>query len=120
MASGGIEWSGDLTTRINQFGPKVKRAMVTAAKFIEPQAEKHMKENAPWTDRTGNARNGLKAQTVVETNQVTIYLFHQVPYGVYLETRNSGKYQIINPTIDIFAPKYVELVAKLAFDGRDS
>lgn len=112
----GIEWSGDLTDKINQFGPRVKRAMVTAAKFIEPQAEAYMKNNAPWVDRTGNARNGLKAQTVVTTNNVTIYLFHQVPYGPYLELRWSGRYQIINPTIEMFAPNFIELIAELAFD----
>lgn len=115
MASG-IEWSGDMEAKLNQFGPRVKRAMVVAAKYIEPQAEKHMKENAPWTDRTGNARNGLKAQTEVNTNQVILYLFHQVPYGPYLELRWSGRYQIINPTIEVFAPKLMAKVADLAFD----
>jgi hypothetical protein len=115
MASS-IEWSGDLTAKLNQFGPKVKRAMVTAAKFIEPQAEAHMKGNASWTDRTGNARNGLKAETVIETNSVAILLYHQVPYGVYLETRWSGRYAIINPTIEVFAPQLVQLVGELAFD----
>ena len=115
MASG-IEWTGDLTTRINQFGPRMKRAMVTAAKRIEPEAEAYMKSNATWTDRTGNARAGLKAETEVETNRVTIYLFHTVPYGPYLELRWSGKYQIINPTIEVMAPQLMELVADLAFD----
>jgi hypothetical protein len=43
-------------------------------------------------------------------------VFHQVPYGPYLETRWSGKYQIINPTIELFAPQYIELVSELAFD----
>lgn len=111
-----MTWKGDMTTRMNQFGPKVKRAMLVGANAIAPQAEAHMKNNATWIDRTGNARNGLKTQVEVRRNNVVIYLFHQVPYGVYLETRWSGKYAIINPTIEIFAPKYIELVADLAFD----
>lgn len=115
MASG-ITWSGDLTTRVNNFGPKVKRAMVAAAKMTEPEAEAYMKNNAPWQDRTGNARNGLKAQTVVSTNGVAILLFHQVPYGPYLELRWSGRYQIINPTIEVYAPILIQRVADLAFD----
>lgn len=105
-----------MTTKLNQFGPKMKRAMVVGANVIAPQAEAHMKNNAPWTDQTGNARNGLKTQVEVQRNNVVIYLFHQVPYGVYLETRWSGKFQIINPTIELFAPKYIDLVAELAFD----
>jgi hypothetical protein len=112
----GIEWSGDLTTRVNQFGPKIKRAMVAGAKYVEPQAEAYMKNNATWTDRSGDARNGLKAQTEVTTNSVVIYLFHTVPYGPWLELRWSGKYQIINPTIEVFAPVLVDTIAKLAFD----
>ena len=118
MANGGahIEWSGDLHDRLNQFGPRVKRAMVTAAKYIEPQALAYMRDNAPWTDRTGNARAGLNVETEVNTNNVTMYLYHQVPYGPWLELRWSGKYQIINPTIEVFAPKLLQLVADLAFD----
>ena len=112
----GITWSGDLTTRINQFGPKAKRAMLVAAKAVAPQAEAYMKNNATWTDRTGNARNGLKAEVEVQTNNVIIHLFHQVPYGPYLETRWSGKYQIINPTIEVFAPVLIETVAQMIFD----
>lgn len=116
MGSGGIEWTGDLTDRVNQFGPRVKRAMVAAAKFVEPQALAYMKNNAPWTDRTSNARNGLSAKTVVSSNNVTIVLYHTVPYGVWLELKNSGRHQIIRPTIEQFAGTYVQLVSELAFD----
>lgn len=112
----GISWSGDMDDKLNQFGPRVKRAMVVAAKFIEPKAQAYMRDNAPWTDQTGNARQGLEAQTEVSTNKVTIYLFHKVPYGPWLELRWSGRYQIINPTIEVFAPQLMAKVADLAFD----
>lgn len=115
MASG-IEWSGDLTAKMNQFGPKVKRAMVVASKRMESEAEAYMKSNASWTDRTGDARRGLKAETEVKTNQVTLYLYHTVPYGPWLELRWSGKYQIINPTIEVIAPELMQLVRDLAFN----
>jgi hypothetical protein len=36
---------------------------------------------------------------------------------VYLETRWSGRYQIINPTIEVMAPRFMAMVAKLAFDN---
>lgn len=111
-----IEWSGDLTDKLNQFGPRIKRAMVAAAKVIEPQAIAYMRSNATWTDRSGNARAGLNVETEVSTNRVTMYLYHQVPYGPWLELRWSGRYQIINPTIEVFAPKLIQLVSELAFD----
>lgn len=108
---------GDMMDKLNQFGPRMKRAMVAAAGHVAPQAEQHMKQAAKWTDRTGNARNGLKAQVMVETNKVAIVLFHQVPYGPFLEVRWGGKYAIIEPTIAMFAPVYVETIGRLAFDG---
>jgi hypothetical protein len=115
-----IRWEGDLTDQLNQFGPRVKRAMVAAAKMTEAEAEAYMKSNAPWTDQTGNARNGLKAQTIVGPNVVAILLYHQVPYGIYLELRWSGRYAIIVPTIEMFAPIFAKRIGELAFDRRSA
>ena len=116
MARSGITWSGDMEAKTNQFGPRMKRAMVVAANRISVEAEAYMKQNAPWTDRTGNARSGLKSEVEVKTNHVTVYLYHTMPYGPWLEIRWSGKYQIINPTIEVMAPQLMQLVADLAFD----
>ena len=64
------------------------------------RAEAHMKDNAPWNDRTGNARSGLS--TAVERNghTITMYLYGTMDYQPYLElgTRYMGKYPIIVPT----------------------
>jgi hypothetical protein len=66
--------------------------------------EQYMKDNAPWTDRTGDARRGLAAQRVSQGLSNTIVLYHQVSYGIYLETRWDGKYAIIQPTIEAMGP----------------
>lgn len=118
MASSGadIHWEGDLTARVNQMGPKIKRGMVAAANYVAPQAEAFMKENAPWTDRTGAARNGLGAQVEVSTNKVAIILYHTVPYGVFLEVRWGGKYAIIEPTMAAAGPLFVEALGRLVFN----
>lgn len=109
-------WSGDLTEeRIQQVGPAVKRAMVAAARRTAPLAESWMRQSAPWTDRTGNARSGLKATTVVSQNSVAVVLHHSVPYGIWLEVRWSGKYAVIEPAIMKWSPYMMDLVAKLAF-----
>lgn len=113
----GLVWEGDLLKgkKVLEFEARVRGAMVAGAKFIEPQAEAHMKTHAPWTDQTGNARNGLKAQTIVEADSVSIVLFHQVPYGPYLELRWSGRYAVIMPTVEAFAPELVRTISRLAF-----
>lgn len=111
----GWRLEGDMEARLNQFGPDVKRGMVAAANYVAPLAEAHMKANAPWTDRSTNARDGLKARTVVSTNKVAIVLYHSVPYGVFLEIRWGGRFAIIEPTIMVMAPKFVEAIGRLAF-----
>lgn len=108
---------GDLSARLNDMGPKVKRGMVAAANYVAPQAEAWMKSNASWTDRTGNARQGLGSEVQVSSNRVAIVLFHSVDYGVWLEVRWGGKYAIIEPTIAIFAPKLAEAAGRMIFDG---
>jgi hypothetical protein len=86
-------------------GPKqlMAAAMVTAERSA-PDVENYMKTNAPWQDQTGNARNGLSARAFQEGSTVGIVLSHSVPYGIYLEAKWSGRYAIIQPTIDHMGP----------------
>jgi hypothetical protein len=105
-----------MEARLNQFGPKVKRGMVAAANYVAPLAEAYMKENAPWTDQTGAARNGLSTQVIVATNKVAIVLYHTVPYGVFLEVRWGGKYSVIPAAMAATGPLFVEAIQRLAFN----
>lgn len=109
------EFSGDLVTRINQFGPKSKRAMVAGANLTKTAAISHMRTTAPWTDRTGAARSGLNAEVQVSTNSVQLILFHSVFYGVFLETRWGGRYAVIRPSIAPMAQLMVTNIGKLLF-----
>jgi hypothetical protein len=81
--------------------------------YYEPKMENHAKLNAPWEDQTSNARNGLAARSGKEGKTRFIVLFHQVPYGIYLETRWSGKYAIIMPTIEEFGPQVMDTFQKI-------
>jgi len=74
----------------------------------------YMKTNARWTDRTGNARNGLSTEVEwVPRERHAIRLFHRVTYGIFLETRWAGKYAIILPTIQKYGPDTMRLLSKL-------
>lgn len=79
-------------------------AIEALAKSYAPQIETWMKENAPWTDRTGNARQSLYTRVDRQPQQITITLDHGVNYGVYLEFRNAGRYAIIDPALDHWVP----------------
>lgn len=81
-----------------------------------PEIETWMKQNAPWTDRTGNARQAL--YTFVEQMQeaVVVNLSHGqgIYYGLFLETRNAGRFSILAPAIDYWGPIIMQdLVALL-------
>ena len=96
MSGGGFDWEGELLVRnISQLDRKIKRAMVAAAGRTAAQSEGWMKSNARWTDRTGNARNGLTARAQTGDDSVSVVLAHSVPYGIYLELRWDGRYAII-------------------------
>jgi hypothetical protein len=75
------------------------------AQFYAPQIEAWMKENAPWTDRTGNARQGLYTAVEKTEKQVVLILSHGVLYGIFLEWANAGSYSIIPATLDTWFPR---------------
>lgn len=78
------------------------------AEVIFERAAIHVAEvarnNAPWDDRTGDARRGLT--TTVENDQglISLYLFHTVDYGLWLEVIQNGRFAIIMPTLEQEAP----------------
>ncbi|MCK9570852.1 hypothetical protein M0R72_18020 [Candidatus Pacearchaeota archaeon] len=65
-----------------------------------PKLENYAKMHAPWGDRSGNARKGLKGGCYAKGDKIMIYIAHQVDYGVYLELAHDCKYAILDPTID--------------------
>ena len=111
-----VTWKGDVTQKLGGFDAHTRRAMVAAANYTAPQLATYMKTNAKWTDRTGNARNGLGAKVEVSGNKVAIVLFHSVPYGVFLELRWGGRYAIIKPTMAIGGRMFADNISKLMFN----
>jgi len=66
--------------------------------------ESYAKLNAPWTDRTGNARQGLHGGVDTDGDQFVLYLSHGVEYGIWLELAHGGNYAIVRPTADTHLP----------------
>lgn len=88
-----------LFSNMKTFEPKLERALTALTEHYGTKVETAAKKKAPWTDQTGNARNGLTTSVFHEPGKHTIVLFHRVPYGIWLEVARDGKYQIIMPTI---------------------
>lgn len=80
---------------------QVRQAVVAVAQFFSVQLENYAKTNARWTDRSGNARQGLYSLVDdAAENAVIIYLSHGVDYGKWLEIAFQGRFAIIWEAIE--------------------
>lgn len=97
----GRAW-GDLA---DAYTEAIEEALYRLAQRYAAEIEAWMKDNAPWTDRTGNARQTLysEAERLVE-GAVEIVLAHGMEYGIFLELSNGGTYAVIGPALDTFVP----------------
>lgn len=69
------------------------------------EALAYAQDNAPWEDQTGDARAELDVDVSRDGDVIVWEMFHGVDYGLYLETRWNGKFAIIMPTLEMFAPQ---------------
>lgn len=88
----------------------ILRMSVGLAAFTSGFAKRvqdYARENAPWENRTGDARQGLVAKAEQRLWTYTITLSHTVNYGIWLEVRWDGKYAIILPTLEHMGPIFM-------------
>ena len=103
MASG-FTWDTSKFKSVEHMEDKLQRALYGVVKYWDGPTERWMKHNAPWTDRTTNARNGLfaiaqKSASRIADSTFAIVLGHTVDYGVYLEegTENMEARPVVGP-----------------------
>ena len=111
MAQTGFRWErppGEAFNELTEaYVAAIHRGVHAVAQGYAPEIEKWMKkpENAIWKDHTGHARGLLYTEVrQVVGSIVELVLSHGVEYGVYLELSNAGKYAVIDPALDHWAP----------------
>jgi hypothetical protein len=101
--NGRIDWSKsphDLGKAVIKYGEDIAfDALVAYLKDKGGEIVAQMKREAPWTDRTGQARRELRHAVDVNGTKITLYLITGAPYGMYLELRWGGRWAIVSPTI---------------------
>lgn len=108
----------EVVERVQKMRDQVDRGAFIVSEKIASEGQSVMRVNAPWTDRTSNARNGLFGKAMHEKGiSHTIVLYHTMPYGVFLETRNSGKYAVIVPTLQTMGPRTMNLLRTILAGG---
>ena len=94
---------------LSDFGEQSKAKLKLACKQTASEMEDYAKANAPWQDRTGNARRGLTGSWGLNQYVYYIKLAHSVHYGVYLEMYNEKRFEIIAPTLRKYETRVWEI-----------
>lgn len=114
--AGGFFILGDSLSSLLGAGLHEDEAL-SAAESIASEIENDAQQNAPWNDRTGQARDGLVAEASNEGGEIVITLMHTVDYGQWLETIQSGRFAIIMPTLEKYGTRVQQIVAEGLLGG---
>lgn len=114
MARSGFRWENTALFEQNRaLNERIDGMIGTAVDYYATRSEAYARTNASWTDRTGNARNGLAAEAEhVQFRYHEIVISHGVPYGIWLETRFQGRNAIIEKTERHITPQLMNLIAR--------
>lgn len=95
-------------------GPVLDVLVATTADNVLDEMERGREEiewtaqaNAPWSDITGAARQGLVADVYNDWGVIVIELAHSVDYGIWLELIQEGRFAIIMPTLEALGPDII-------------
>jgi len=114
VAGNTIRWSPNtLGPGMAGFSARLTTVLKGFFEYQETHVQDYMRSNAPWTDRTGNARQGLFAKAFQDGDNHGIVCYHTMPYGIWLEVKNEGQYSIIVPTIQAEGRRIMSQMNKL-------
>jgi hypothetical protein len=102
-----------LGRNIGDYAQRLLSAVFDLSQYFAARIESFAKARAPWTDRTGNARQGLTARAFRTATAVTIVLWHSMSYGIWLEVKNSGRFAAILPSLEAHYAPFMRAVEGL-------
>jgi hypothetical protein len=115
----GFTFDGNQVRRnLRELEPKIDARISTVVEFQAARGEAKMKIDAPWTDRTGAARNGLFTRYGKRGSTHEILFSHSVAYGIWLEIIESGEWQVIWPTMRVIGRETMKQLDDLFGDIR--
>lgn len=102
-----------LAQNVGNYADRLLSAVLDLVTNFAAQVEAAAKQNAPWTDQTGNARQGLTARAFKDAQAVTLMLFGTAEYQIWLEVKNEGRFAIILPTLESFYGRIMAAIERL-------
>lgn len=106
----------EINLRLGTLDSGVRERMNAIAGYVGEEMAGYAKKNAPWADRTANARNGLHSVVVGGENEVKSIVSHGVDYGIWLEIAHGGQYSIIPASVEYGFSEAMELVSRIFRD----
>lgn len=94
--------------KLDAMQAKTRAALQIIADSAVKAMETYAKDNARWTDRTGNARQRLKGSTRWESTALIAAITHNVDYGMWLELAHGKKYAILEEALNSQAQSLLE------------
>lgn len=88
-----------LESGLNTFMGKSEAAIRMYAETAALELQNYSRDKAPWTDRTGHARQRLTGTVTKVASGYKITLAQGVDYGIWLELAHEKRFAIIQPTI---------------------
>ncbi len=112
-----IEPPEGMIRALELYGEKALAAVYAVAAKIADKMQDEAPQNAPWQDRTGNARSGLFSDVEMDAAAAIVIIYlshgHTIFYGKFLELAHGGKYAIIMPTIEANLPELKQMLDDL-------
>lgn len=103
----------DMIEKIAKHENKVQKAVLLYGETAGLKLEAQAKEDAPWEDRTANARNSLKGGADKKGKGARIYLSGNMEYSKWLEIGFDGDYAVIEDTVTSNAPAILKGLDKI-------
>lgn len=98
---------------IGNYAERLLSAVFDLAQYFAARIEAYAKQHAPWTDRTGNARQGLTGRAFRTATAVTILLFGAASYQIWLELAHGGHWGIILKALEANYSPYMKAIEGL-------
>ncbi len=100
---GGSAFQVDIETFIEQLRKNtelMKKTLMIVTERVSAKMAEWAKENARWTDRTGNARRGLYGEAKwIDNEKLSCVVKHTVEYGKWLEFAHERRFAILDEAI---------------------
>jgi len=105
--------SSGLLNGLMAIGVEIAQRIRSGTMQVAGQMETYAKQNAPWTDCTGNARRTMEGFAEWgEENCILVGVAGHMPYSPDLEVMYGRRYAILVPTLDHFAPTILDAVVR--------